>query len=430
MKKMKYLRTWLVAALLVTIIGSLTGGTIAWFTDSVESTSNIIKSGTLDIEMGYKTKLSDEEWLNADSGAIFDYKFWEPGYTQVRYVNVQNVGDLAFKFKMNVKPSSVLGSVTIENGEIIFTPNEPAPEYPLEGVIDVYMLPVDENFVAPTSFADLKSKFGENYDAPSILELITAKDGAASGVLLPAEGKGSADHIDTPAGAYTGEQAFMIALHMQEEADNRYQNMSIGDGFAIQVEAAQYMYEKDSFNEQYDADATYAGMPAAVVVALDEEDFAASGLPEGSAAYMFRTTDTPDVQANPELLNNPYRYWHADFVVSFDQPVAEGTVTLAGQYDQWSENWVSFASMEDYAAGQEIRLLGDVGKLINSGNPVYINYEELAVIQKFCCGAYAEEGANAGTTMTVELRIYETKSQSVNEETGHYEVLASFTHTF
>jgi len=440
MKKMKYLRSWLTIALVVTIIGSLTGGTVAWFTDSVESTSNIVKTGTLDVELSYAEKLGNAEtptdWKNADSGAIFDYKYWEPGYTQVRYVKIENVGDLAFKFKLNVKPSSILGTVTEENGEIIFTPNEPAPEFPLEGVIDVYMLPVDENFVAPTSFADLKSKFPADYDAPSILELIGDKDGAAYGVMLPAEGKGSSDHIDAPADVLVGEQEFMIALHMQEEADNRYQNMSIGDGFAIQLEAAQYMYEKDSFDEQYDKDAEYAGLPSAVVVALDDEAFAASGLPEGAAAYMFRTTDTPDVQANPELLNNPYRYWHADFVVSFDQDVAAGSATLAGQYNAWSENWVAFSTFEDYEAGQEIRLLGDVGKLMNNGNPIYINYEELALIQQFNCGAYAEEGTNAGTTMTVELRLYETTGDPTtpdgpkNIETGYYETLGFFTYTF
>lgn len=439
MKKMKYLRTWLVVALVVTIIGSLTGGTVAWFTDSVESTSNIVKTGTLDVEMSYAETFAndDTEWKNADSGAIFDYKYWEPGYTQVRYVNIQNVGDLAFKFKLNVKPSSVLGTVEKVNGEIIFTPNEPAPEFPLEGVIDVYMLPVTEGFVAPTSFAGLQSKFPAGYDAPSILELIGDKDGAAYGVMLPAEGKGSDSHIDAPEGALVGEQTFMIALHMQEEADNRYQNMSIGDGFAIQLEAAQYMYEKDSFGDhQYDQDAEYAGLPSAVVVALDDEAFAASDLPEGAAAYMFRTTDTPDLKTNPELETSPYLFWHADFVVSFDQPVAQGTVTLAGQYDAWSEEWLSFPAQGNYEKGQEIRLLGDVGQEL-TGKPIYVNYAELcAGIQKFCCGAYAQEGTNADTTMTVELRIYETEEPSEangnsrNVETGRYETLGSFSYTF
>ncbi|MBQ4581118.1 MAG: hypothetical protein IJA83_10710 [Clostridia bacterium] len=153
---------------------------------------------------------------------------------------------------------------------------------------------------------------------------------------------------------------------------------------------------------------------------------------------MFRTTDTPDVQANPDLLNNPYFYWHADFVVTFDKPVAQNSVTLAGRYDAWMDGaWIPYANPNAVAEGEEIRLLGEIGKLMNSGNPVYINYAELcAGIQKFICGAYDNDGQNAGTTMTVELRLYETKpleeseNNSVNEETGHYEVLGSFTHTF
>ena len=55
----------------------LIGTTFAWFTDSVTSSSSIIKSGTLDVEMywtdGTKTiPTADADWNNA-AGAIFDY---------------------------------------------------------------------------------------------------------------------------------------------------------------------------------------------------------------------------------------------------------------------------------------------------------------------------------------------------------------------
>jgi len=51
MNKIKFSRTLLVAALALTIMLSVTGGTIAWFTDEVTSANNIIKSGNLDVEM-------------------------------------------------------------------------------------------------------------------------------------------------------------------------------------------------------------------------------------------------------------------------------------------------------------------------------------------------------------------------------------------
>ena len=105
MKNMKYGRTLLALALVLVVLGSVVGGTIAWFTDEVTSTSNVIKSGTLDVTFEYAEEYADDpdavQWRNADSAAIFDYKYWEPGYTQVRYVKVANVGDLAFKYDMN-----------------------------------------------------------------------------------------------------------------------------------------------------------------------------------------------------------------------------------------------------------------------------------------------------------------------------------------
>ena len=52
MKKDITKRKLLVSALsLLLCIGMLVGNTFAWFTDNVTSTNNIIKSGTLDVEM-------------------------------------------------------------------------------------------------------------------------------------------------------------------------------------------------------------------------------------------------------------------------------------------------------------------------------------------------------------------------------------------
>ena len=64
----------------------LLGTTYAWFTDSVTSTGNIIKTGTLEVTMEYSDELLDadsKDWKDASKGAIFSYDNWEPGYTQV-----------------------------------------------------------------------------------------------------------------------------------------------------------------------------------------------------------------------------------------------------------------------------------------------------------------------------------------------------------
>ena len=44
---------------LLLCVSMLIGSTFAWFTDSVTSANNIIKSGTLDVELDYATKIEN-----------------------------------------------------------------------------------------------------------------------------------------------------------------------------------------------------------------------------------------------------------------------------------------------------------------------------------------------------------------------------------
>ena len=60
----------------------LLGTTYAWFTDSVTSASNIIQTGTLDVSLEHAdealTDVNDSKWVDASTGAIFNYSNWEP----------------------------------------------------------------------------------------------------------------------------------------------------------------------------------------------------------------------------------------------------------------------------------------------------------------------------------------------------------------
>ena len=71
-------RALLLSALsLLMCVSMLIGSTFAWFTDSVTSSGNIIKSGTLDVTMewadGTKAVPADDssDWTDASKGAIF-----------------------------------------------------------------------------------------------------------------------------------------------------------------------------------------------------------------------------------------------------------------------------------------------------------------------------------------------------------------------
>lgn len=423
MKKMKYLRTWLVAALLVTIIGSLTGGTIAWFTDEVTSTSNIIQSGTLDVELYYWDD-ENKSWEDASSGTIFDYKNWEPGYTQVRYVKVVNAGSLAFDYAMQVKTETPWLNLNADEsaGESVIVMDD----IQLADVIDVYAVPaaVDASgeLVTYASLAEIKAKTTQ--DVKTITELAHVADGLGTATLLPEESA-----------------LYCVALHMQEEAGNEYQGLSVGKGFAFQLQAKQAMHEIYDFNSnEYDKDAEYGNVPAGIVIPFTEEEIATVNDENGldlDVAYTFRTAEdlpTDATMAELEAIagNHPFANYHADFVVTFDKPVAADSMELAGAYGAWEDGiWLSFP-VPQIEAGTEYRLLGEGGKPYNGGKPIYMPYAGIVgLVQEFTCGVNNISDANVGTTMTVELRLYEVlprtpENNSDNTESGIYVTVGSF----
>ena len=71
----------------------LVGTTYAWFTDSVTSANNVIKTGTLDVTMDWAQGTEDPTsatWVAADKGPIFNNYLWEPGYTEARHIKITN----------------------------------------------------------------------------------------------------------------------------------------------------------------------------------------------------------------------------------------------------------------------------------------------------------------------------------------------------
>ena len=101
-------RALLLSALsLLMCVSMLIGSTFAWFTDSVTSKNNIIKSGNLDVELYYTydaavaaDKGSDKwEKVTKDTD-IFGYELWEPGYTKVAYFMIKNEGSLELKYQL------------------------------------------------------------------------------------------------------------------------------------------------------------------------------------------------------------------------------------------------------------------------------------------------------------------------------------------
>ena len=104
----------------------LTGGTFAWYTDSISSGVNTIVAGNLDMEIEYarqpnseKPKTTDLTWNKVDNNTeLFDtVKYWEPGATEVVYLKVKNTGSLAFKYQLGIQFSKEETADSVVSGE-------------------------------------------------------------------------------------------------------------------------------------------------------------------------------------------------------------------------------------------------------------------------------------------------------------------------
>jgi hypothetical protein len=252
---------------------------------------------------------------------------------------------------------------------------------------------------------------------------------------------------------------YAIVLHMDgTNVGNKYQNLSVGDGFTVQLLATQ-----DVEGAEYDATqaAPIASVnkredlvnPSTPIVNnadsfvndsnRDQYPFLYEGDIELDTAYDFSTpVEIPDTATDEELkkieeeiiATNPYARWHADYVVSFSRDVGAGEIALAGNYGDFG--WLAMQSIDidpndgvnGIPVGTRIRMLQDI-------LGVYISYAEVCVdVQDFLCGAWDLTGNNAGLVITVELRLYEVEDYAVNNswnvETGNSIVIGSFSYTF
>lgn len=129
-----------------------------------------------------------------------------------------------------------------------------------------------------------------------------------------------------------------------------------------------------------------------------------------AASYVFTANNEESV----------YDTWYADYIISFDKNVND--VTLAGYYASWcdTENggaWVALP-VENIEAGTENGLL----QYVLEGQLPYSVVR--SSVSEFKCGVVDADGDDAGTTITVELRLTNP------ENTDEYKVVGIYTYTF
>lgn len=99
-----------------------TGATLAWFSDT-DTVRNEFKIGLLKLDVSYKNDIITEYTpLEGTTEAFYDEALYEPGYTQVVYLQIENIGDMDFTYKVAVTTKKV---ITGKNawGEDIYLPN-------------------------------------------------------------------------------------------------------------------------------------------------------------------------------------------------------------------------------------------------------------------------------------------------------------------
>ena len=179
---------------MVLCLAMLVGATFAWFTDTASTNVNKIQAGNLDVVLEMQN--ADGKWVSAE-GKTLDF----------------------------VKAADAKGEAILW---------EPGCTYELPA------LRIRNNGNLALKYKVIIT--GINGSA----KLNTVIDWTIGDVAMGAE-----QHL-----AAGESNAFTIKGHMQESAGNEYMNESI-DGIAITVVATQDTVESDSFNNTYDANATY-----------------------------------------------------------------------------------------------------------------------------------------------------------------------------
>ena len=237
-------RTNLISVLIILLCLSLcVGATYAYFTDSVTSSGNKIQAGNLKIDL----ELLDKETGNWNSiktsqAPVFNYNLWEPGYTDVKLLKVENEGNLAIKWE----------------ARFVYDGTIPA----LAQAIEVYVKASETEFAYPATRAELDASWENVGTLEYFFNNIST---ILNGELLARES------------TYFG-----IELYMPTTVeDNTLQDQTIGE-FDIQILATQLTYEPDAFGTDYDEGARFPNGGATIPEETTPEE-----------------TTTPDPEPNP-----------------------------------------------------------------------------------------------------------------------------------
>ena len=215
---------------LLMCVTMLVGATFAWFTDTASTGANKIQAGNLDIELAYKNSTTGGEFKKADkSTPVFDNNaLWEPGHVEYVVLKVSNAGSLALKYKLGINIASETGSTNVDG-----------KAFKLSDYIRFAVLDGD------------KTEGGVDRDAL----VAAAGNGAALNAGYTAENHLMATGTDNSQKVVT--LVVWMPTTVGNEANYKKGAAAPSINLGINVVATQDTVENDSFDNRYDAKATY-----------------------------------------------------------------------------------------------------------------------------------------------------------------------------
>ena len=100
-----------------------TSATIAWFTDVTPTARNSFSVGDLDLKVSYRNDvIKTYTEVDSDTALFNDEALYEPGYTQVVYLKIENVGNVDFNYKLAIDKREWNDSINVY-GSTFHLPN-------------------------------------------------------------------------------------------------------------------------------------------------------------------------------------------------------------------------------------------------------------------------------------------------------------------
>ena len=223
---------------LVMCVVMLVGTTFAWFTDTASTGVNKIQAGNLDVKLEYKnSEQTTFVEANTNTKVFKDGALWEPGHVEYVVLKISNAGNLALKYKLGINIAGETGSTNVFD-----------KAFKLSDFIKFAVLEGDKTAVSE----------GTEFRRETLMDGVTDTNGK-----LIKAGYTSGETPLYPAGTEDKETEKTVTLVVWMPTDvGNDANYKVGAtvpeiNLGINVVATQYMHESDSFNNQYDKEATY-----------------------------------------------------------------------------------------------------------------------------------------------------------------------------